>query len=194
MLNHPKTFLLAGISLLLAGCSGSVSPTEFANPQFDFGFVERVAVIPFENLTRDQNAGRRASRIMATELLASGALDVVEAGEVQAALAKRPGATYGRIAIPSKEDVLTLGQELNVQALILGTVAQSETLRSGRVGIPVVTIDARMVETETGTTVWAATHTEKGSSFSAKVLGTSGTPISETTRLCVRQLLKSLVE
>lgn len=190
-----STSILLGMAVaLVMGCSGNISPTEFANPRFDFGFVERVAVLPFENLTGDQNAGHRAARLMTTELLASGALDVVEAGEVQAALARRPGAVYGRVALPSKEDILSLGQELNVQALIMGTVTQSETLRSGRVGIPVVTIDARMVETETGSTVWAATHTEKGSTVSAKLLGTSGTPISETTRLCVRQLLQSLFE
>jgi len=193
-MKHSSSILLAPILLLLAGCSGNISPTEFANPGFDFGFVERVAVLPFENLTRDQNAGERVSRIMATELLATGSLDVVEAGEVQAALARRPGATYGRIALPSKEDIVSLGQELKVQALIMGSVTQSETLRSGRVSTPVVTIDARMVETETGTTVWAATNTEQGSTLGAKVLGTSGTPISETTRLCVRQLLQSLVE
>jgi len=193
-MKHSPLILLAPILLLLVGCSGNITPTEFANPGFDFGFVERVAVLPFENLTRDQNAGERASRLMATELLASGALDVVEAGEVRAALSRRPGATYGRIALPSIEDIVSLGQELNVQALIMGTVTQSETLRSGRVGIPVVTIDARMVEAETGTTVWAATHTETGKTLGAKVLGTSGTPISETTRLCVRQLLQSLFE
>ena len=51
-----------------------------------------------------------------------------------------------------------------------------------------------MVETETGATVWAATHTEKGGSASAKVLGTGGQPISKTTRVCIQKLLKTLVE
>ena len=77
---------------------------------------------------------------------------------------------------------------------MLGTVTQSEVIRSGTIGMPVVTLDLHMVETETGATIWASTHTEKGSSAGAKWLGTGGEPISETTRRCVQKLLKGLVE
>lgn len=76
----------------------------------------------------------------------------------------------------------------------MGTVTQSENLRSGNVPVPVVTLDLRMVETETGATVWAATHSEKGSTVSAKILGTGGQPIAETTRECVQQVLATLIE
>ena len=57
-----------------------------------------------------------------------------------------------------------------------------------------MTLDLRMVEVETGATVWAATHSEKGSSLSAKVLGTGGEPLAETTRRCVQEALATLVE
>lgn len=96
--------------------------------------------------------------------------------------------------MPNTEQVISLGQALGVQAIIMGTVTQSENLRSGSVLIPVVTIDMRMVEAETGATVWAATHSEKGGSVSAKVLGTGGQPMAETTRECVRQVLSTLIE
>ena len=182
--------LLSPLYLLIA-CSGQMKSTQFTNPRFDFGFVERVAVLPFENFTGDREAGYRATRFLVTELLATGAVDVVETGEVQAEVARQLGT---RNVVPNTDAVVALGQELDVQALILGAVTQSETLRSGRVGIPVVTLDVRMVEVETGATVWAATHTEKGGTFSAKVLGTSGQPISQTTRLCVREILRTLIE
>ena len=185
-----SSILLGSLSLLVA-CSGQMKSTQFSNSRFDFGFVERVAVLPFENFTADREAGYRATRFMVTELLASGAVDVVETGEVQAEVARQLGT---RNVVPNTDAVIALGQELEVQALILGAVTQSEILRSGRVGIPVVTLDVRMVEVETGATVWAATHTEKGGSFSAKVLGTSGQPISQTTRLCVREILRTLIE
>lgn len=183
---------LAGL-VLLAGCGGGMKITKFANPAFDFSFVERVAVLPFEDLSTDRQSGFRASRLMITELLASGAVDVVEPGEVRAALIKLPGAQAGRAISPSTDDIVSLGKFLGVQALILGTVTQSETFRSGAVAIPVVTLDVRMVEAESGATVWAATHTEKGGSVGARVLGTGGEPISETTRRCVRRLLRALV-
>jgi TolB-like protein len=168
--------------------------TKFSNPNFDFSFVEKTAVLPFENHTNDRQAGLRATRLTITEVLASGTVDVVEPGEVQAAVTKLTGVQPGRVAIPNTEQILTLGQVLGVQAVILGTVTQSEYLRSGAVTIPAVTLDLRMVETESGATVWAATHSEKGGSFSAKVLGTGGQPIAETTRKCVQQALATLIE
>lgn len=185
--------LLAGL-LCLAGCAGRIPATQFTNPKFDFSFVERVAVLPFENLSNDRQAGLRATRLMITELLASGAVDVVEPGEVETALAKLQIGQPGRSAQPSTEQILSLGKTLNVQAVIVGTVTQSETLRSGAVAIPVVTLDTHMVETETGATVWAATQSEKGGGAGARILGTGGEPISQTTRRCVQRLIETLVE
>lgn len=182
--------LLVLFAALCLGCTSTMSSTEFTHPNIDFAFVQRVAVLPFENLSGDQQAGLRATRLMITELLASGAVDVVEPGEVEGALVRLGGFTRQ----PSIEGIIELGKGLRVQALILGTVAQSEVLRSGAVGQPVVTLDAQMVETETGAIIWAATHTEKGSQVSARILGTGGESISETTRRCVNGLLDTLFD
>jgi len=179
--------LLAVVAL--AGCAGSMRPTRFTNPRIDFSFVERVAVLPFENFSSDPAAAARATRLMITELLATGAVDVVEPGEVSAAVAKYSG-RFGR---PSREQVVELGKTLGVQALIAGSVAQSEVLRSGSAGIPTVTLDAQMIEAEAGEIIWAATHTEKGSVMSARLLGNEGEPLSVTTRRCVRRLVETLV-
>jgi hypothetical protein len=125
-----------------------------------------------------------------TELLSSGAVDVVEPGEVQAALDQI--GTGGRTL--DTGDVIELGKMLNVQGVIQGAVTQSENLRSGTVVIPSVTLDVHMLETETGAAVWAATHTEKGGGLGAKLLGTSAEPISATTRRCVRIIVGTLVQ
>ena len=102
--------LLPGLGLL--GCGGSMKTTRFSNPNFDFSFVERVAVVPFDNQTNDRQAGLRATRLTITELLASGAVDVVEPGEVQAALIKITGGQINRGVSPSTEQVVSLGQAL----------------------------------------------------------------------------------
>ncbi len=186
----PLPLLLAAGVLLAAGCSGNPEPTRFTNPNFDFGFVTRVAVLPFQNLSSDRQAGARATRLMITELLATGALDVVEPGEVEAALGK-----FGtRVTDPSKEQVIALGEQLGVQALILGSVTQSDLVRSGGSTIPVVGLDVHMVEAETGAPVWAASAVAKGESFAARVLGTAGEPVSVTTRRAVRKALATLVK
>jgi TolB-like protein len=183
--------LMSILSISFVSCKSGLPPTEFANASFDFSFVQRVAVVPFDNLSSDSQAGDRATRLLITELLASGAVDVVEPGEVQAALRKLGG---GRITAPSAEQVIALGNALNIQGVVIGTVAQSEVMRFGSAMRPVVTLDAQMIETDTGATVWAATHTEKGSTLSARVLGTGGEPLGETTRRCVQTLLGTLLD
>jgi hypothetical protein len=186
---RPLVFVLMAAHLGTLGCAG-LRTTRFTNPRFDFAFVERVAVLPLENFATEKQAGLRATRMLITELLASGAVDVVEPGEVQAALDRLSGVNR---RTPSAEHVKELGKSLQVQAILLGSVTQSENLRSGTVSIPVVTLDIHMLETETATPVWAATHTERGAGLSAKLLGTGAEPISETTRRCVRQIVKTLV-
>lgn len=180
--------LLAVLTLL--GCSSSLPTTEFTNPRFDFGFIERLAVLPLEDLSGDPQAGVRATRILITELLASGAVDVVEPGELQAAAGR---IIRGRGA-PSTAEVIELGSELGIQAVMVGSVTQSEVIRSSTVGVPVVTLDLHLLETETGAVIWAATHTEKGSGAAAKWLGTGAEPISATTRKCAQRALESLFE
>jgi TolB-like protein len=182
------SLLLLAALLIGAGCA-SVGPTRFVNPSFNFSFVEKVAVLPLENLSSDSKAGERASRLIMTELLASGAVDVVEPGEVQGALNRHASGSL----TPTTEQIKQLGETLGVQAVVTGSVTQAELVRSGRVQIPVVTLDIHMVETETGSAVWAATHTEKGSGFGSQVLGTGGQAISETMRTCVRVLVQQLI-
>ena len=191
MIKHfQRRFALTLLAVLvLSGCSSNVATTEFTNPRFDFGFVERVAVLPLEDLSEDRQAGVRATRILITELLASGAVDVVEPGELRAAAERivRGGAA------PTTAEIIELGRALGVQAVMVGSVAQSEVIRTGTVAIPVVTLDLHLLETETGSAVWAATHTEKGSGAAAKFLGTSAEPLSATTRKCAQKALASLL-
>ncbi len=185
---------LAGVLLILAGTlvvpgCATVAPTKFVNPDYDFSYLQRVAVIPLDDLSQERDAGVRASRLLMTELLSTGAVDVVEPGEVSAALAKA-GVVGGQ---PTTEQVIALGNQLGVQAVITGAVTQAENQRRGAALVPVVTIDLHMVETETGQAVWAATHTETGSNAATRLLGSGGRAISETMRRCVRRLVDTLV-
>ncbi len=188
-MSRTKLPSLLALLALAAGACGGLRTTQFLHPDFNFAFVERVAVVPLENLSDDTQAATRATRLLVTELLASGAVEVVEPGEVRAALARIPGAD----PTPSSEQVVALGKALGVQAVVTGSVTQSENMRSGTVVVPVVTVDLHLVETESGQPVWAATESVRGGGAGAKLLGTGGEPISETTRRCVRRLVRRLV-
>ena len=67
--------------VFFVACSG-MKPTVFVNKQYNFNFLEKVAVVPFENLSTDQGAGARITHIFLTEMLAAESFDIAEPGEV----------------------------------------------------------------------------------------------------------------
>jgi hypothetical protein len=177
------------ILVMIAGCTGLQSTT-FLHDGYNFEYIEKVAVIPFENNSKDQGAGARSTRFFVTELLAAEAFDVIEPGEVLRVLSE-----HGliRTADLTNEQILSIGSELGVQALFLGAVGESSTQRSGTSSINTVTLTTRLVETETGATVWSATHSESGSGFWSSLFGTRQKSRSEVTRLCVSKSIRTLI-
>ena len=167
----------------LVACSG-MGPTTFLHPEYNFGYVERVAVLPFEDLTSDQGAGARATRFFVSELLAAEAFDVVEPGEVSRALMN---AGVINVRDMTQAQVVAVGQALGAQALFTGSVGESTSVRSGASSASVVTLTARMVETDTGVTVWSSTHTESGRSLWSSLFGTGQRSRSEVTRRAVEK-------
>jgi TolB-like protein len=174
----------------LAGCGGPPT-TRFVHPEFDFSFVENVAVVPFENLSKDQGMGARASRLFISELLAVEAFWVVEPGEVTLAVQDEG---YVRTAELTTEQIKSLGRELKVQGLFLGTVNESTTSRGGGQSQTVVSVVVRLVETETGATVWSASSSADSGTFWSSVLGTSHRSHTEVLRQSIRNCLETLLD
>lgn len=188
--SRKSNLLLAVATLSFAGCGG-MGPTTFFHREYDFGYVERVAVVPLENLSQDQGAGFRATRILVTELLASETFEILEPGEVARVLAKFGTTRTGELA---QDQLIAIGKELRAQGLILGSVDESATMRSGTSNVNVVTMSVRLVETDTGATVWSATHTEGGRGFWSTLLGTGEPSMGEVMRACIDEILGTLVD
>lgn len=187
-----KTRISVVLTLLFAlilgwGCSG---PSVFLDRAFDFGYIEKVAVIPLENLSQSQTAGRQATLILNTELLASETFSIVEPGET----AKVLGEVAPRSNQYDLDQVKEIGKRLGAQGLIFGTVSEISSARSGNASVPTVTVDLRMVETETGATVWAASATKGRPGLWASLFGLAGKSSSETMRDCIQDILKTLIK
>jgi curli biogenesis system outer membrane secretion channel CsgG len=180
--------LIALLTPFLWGCSG---PSVFLDRTYDFGFVERIAVIPFENLSQNQGAGRQATLIAVTELLASEAFAVIEPGETAKVLGEVSTSRTGTLDL---EQIKEVGKRLNAQGLVFGTVSETSTLRSGGMTVPTVTVDLRLVETETGSTVWSASNTEGRPGLFASLFGLGGKSSSETMRDCIHEALNTLIK
>ena len=182
--------LLLIILVSIIGCGG-MKPTIFLLYDYNFNYIERIAVIPFENLSKDKGADERVVRIFISELLAKDAFDIVEPGEVKKVLLKNSLSNTAEITL---EQAIAVGKELNVQAILLGTVNESSTTRSGTSSISVVTIVSRLVEVESGTTFWSTTITEGGDSFLSSLFGSRTKSMSEVTRKCVKKTINTLVQ
>ncbi len=183
------TVVLMMAAIGISGCGG-MRPTVFINDEYNFQFVERVVVVPFDNLSNDQGAANRATRVFIAKLLSEKAFDVVEPGEVSRVLEKFSTVRTSQL---TTEQITSLGKELRAQGIVLGTVTESSGTSSGGMNASTVTLVVRMVETETGATVWSATHTAGGRGFWSVLFGTGGKSQSEATRDCVDGIVKTLI-
>jgi polysaccharide biosynthesis protein PelC len=172
---------------LLAGCAGS--GVRYHNPLMDFGAVQRVAVLPFANLTREAAAGERVRDVFTTMLLATGAMYVIPPGEVFRGLSRSNPADPAR---PSPEDVKRLAGIVGVDAVITGVVREYGAVRSGQTAANVVSVSLQMIEAQTGTVVWTAETTKGGITVRDRLFGARGEPMNTVTQKAVDDLLDKL--
>lgn len=176
--------------LAAAGCR-STATTQYVHPNADIGAIRTVAVLPFENLTQERAAGDKVQKIFQTELLALGVFDVVEPGQVAKLLRTERVESVDTLG---PADLNRIGGELKAQGLFIGSVVDFADNRTGSTPAPEVTIQLRLVETESGVTVWSVSRTQSGATASARLFGIGGESLSEAARQLVRQELRTLVK
>lgn len=153
-------FLLSGI--LLPGClgMGGSSNNQFVHPQMDLAALQRVGVLPFQNFTPSGLVGEKITSMFCTELASTQTFEVVDLGVIQSFLRNnnlRPGAL-------TKGQLKKFYNAYKIDALMLGSVDEYEMVNIRGKQLPVVTITARLVDTQTGGLLWMATRTVSGQS------------------------------
>jgi hypothetical protein len=182
--------VLPGLALvLLSACAPGVTRTVFRDPNMDFGAIQAVGVMPFQNLSREGQAADRVRDVFINGLLSTGAVYVQPVGEVARAAARLE---VQSAATPSPEEVVKLGGALKIQAVITGVVREYGEVRSGSTAANLISISVQMVETQTGRTVWTATATEGGISVWDRLFGGGGQPMNDVTRHAVDDVIKKL--
>lgn len=190
-LAHFKKVILSAVVIFLVGCAPGSSLTYFHDPQMDFAAVRSVAVMPFENLSRDQLAGARVRDIFANSLLSTGALYVIPAGEVSRGIAR---AGILNPAVPSTEEIAKFVGIIKVDAVITGTVTEYGEVRSGNATANVVSMNVRMIETQSRRTVWTASATRGGINIWDRLFGGGGEPMNDVTMAAVNDVLDKLFQ
>jgi TolB-like protein len=119
----------------------------------------RVAILPFSNYTPTRDAPDRIGPMLAAELAKVPGVEVVDAGAVEAALAKEPWLLMDRVP-PDLVD--QIGSELRADAILVGSVLGYGYRDSGGDRIPQLSLSLRLVETPGGRLLWSAVHSRDG--------------------------------
>ena len=183
--------ILFGAVLLAAGCASSSPTTKYVHPNMDLGAVKRVAVLPFETLTQDHSSAEKVHKIFLTELLSLDAFEVVEPGQVTKVLRAEH---IDSMEALGPAELKRVGDALKAQGLFLGTVVDYAENRTGSTPSPDVTIQLRLVETQSGVTVWSASRSRSGATTSARLFGVGGQSLTEASRQLIKDELSTLVK
>lgn len=182
-----------GMAILLVlvstGCATTTSKVVYRDPNMDFGAIQNVAVMPFNNLTRENLAGERIRDVFMTMLQATGGVYVIPPGEVARGIARlnleRPGS-------PTPEEVTKFAKNVNADVVFTGTVKEYGEVRSGTSSANVVSLSLQMMEAQTGKVVWSVSSTQGGVTTSDRLFGGGGEPMNATTQKAVDDLLDKL--
>jgi len=139
------------------GCAGAPPKTQDARaiPRDH----PRAALLPLENLTTAADAGDVMTRIVWNELARSGAVELSDPGNVDAAL---EAMHIRAMASLTSDQIRILGDTLGVQYLFLGSVIESGKLQTAEGEVPSIGVALRMVGTETARVIWAGSHFRSG--------------------------------
>lgn len=183
-----RRFVAPLLVLLLAGCA---SDDVYFEPNMDFGSLQTVAVLPFQNLSGADRAGERVRNTFISMLLATGSVYVLPPGEVARGLGK---ITRVQASGPSTEQIKQLGGILGVDALITGVLKEYGSVRSGATSANVISLSLQMVEVGDGLVVWSASSTKGGVTMRDRLLGGGGEPMDSVSVRAVNELLDKLFQ
>jgi len=177
-------------ALALQGCAARrAAEVTYHDPDMDFGLIQHIAVMPFENLAGNRTAGDAVREVFMTMMQATGAAYVLPPGEV--------GRGISRLALkspatPTAEEAVQLANIVGADVVITGTVLEYGELRTSGSAANVVSIGVRMLEGQTGKVVWSASASRGGVSAADRFFGGGGRPMDEVTREAVARLLDQL--
>lgn len=178
------------IALLCAACGTTTHQTRFMHANADLGAIKSVAVLPFDTLAQDRNSGDKVQKIFYLELLSLNVFDVSEPGQVTKVV--RGGGTTIDALGPAEYQ--KIGKDLGVDGLFVGSVVDFAEGRSGSTPTPEITIQLRLIETHSGTTIWSVGQTRSGAGMSTRLFGVGGESLSEAARRVVRRELGTLLK
>ena len=155
----------------------------------DFSAIKTVAVLPFQNLTGDENSANRATSTFQSMLLEGEAVYALPPGEVFRGVNKIGGNVQTGLSV---SQIKQLKGVLDVDAIFVGTLREYGTIRSGSASANVISLNMQLIETSEGQIVWSGSATRGGITIWDRLFGGGTEPMSGVTEAVVDDLLDKL--
>jgi hypothetical protein len=174
---------------LVAACSCAKQQVTYHDPRMDFGQIQTVAVLPFENLTTERAAADRVRDVFTTMLQATGGLYVLPPGEVNRGIQRT---AVESPSAPTAEEIVALASNVGVDSVVTGVLREYGSVRSGTSSANIISVSVQLFEAETGTIVWSGESTKGGISAANRFFGSGGKPMNAVTQEAIDDLLDQL--
>lgn len=183
--------LLFCMLLALAGCAATstAGPQVFLRPEFHPAYIRKVAVLPFEDNTKNPDIAANCRQVTITQILSSGLFDAVDQMQVDSVLmqeAVKQGEPINAMTLRR------LGQLLHVQAFLLGTLDEADQQQKGAASFLNMTLTLRLIDSESGLVLWQASGNDSGYSFWDRLFGVGGKDPYQVTVDLVQRLLATI--
>lgn len=169
--------------LVVFSCGG---PRTYMNSEADFGFYEKVGVLPFSNLSGDRNASEKVTASFVTELLIGGEVEMANMGDLLKSF--KTTVKDDRANLPEQltiEEGMTIGRDAGVQGLFVGAVREYGMVRVGTEEFPLVSLNIRFIDCQTGKVAWTYETTKRGGpKFPIFSFGETHTLGEMTSKVC----------
>jgi TolB-like protein len=139
----------------------ALCPSLFAAESAQPSQKVRIALFPFENLTDDKNAPIEIMPVLKSRLEKKG-LEIVDEDSLNKFLLKERVRSTGYV---SRDIAQKMGKELNVKAVLVGSITSYYPLKNPQVGVL-----ARLIDSSSGAILWANQASATGDDFT-KILG-----------------------
>jgi len=151
--------VLVAIAVAAASLTGCASNPQYFRSDLTLEEPATLAVMPLVNLSKYDEAGSVVMNSLLIQLLDKGFFQIVDPGLVDHAVLERRIRFTDRLPLETMKE---LGDSLNADYMLLGTVNEFDMITNRTETVPLVSLSLRIVRSETGTILWAATHTRRG--------------------------------
>lgn len=189
MMRNLKFIFLIIILFFLSFCAPVTKSqkTSYFNWDINLQNIRKIAILPFENYTRNEGLASTIREMVLAEVLSQNIFEVVDLSITDLVVFEEGLEKSLRM---DKGTIRRIGDRLGVQALLLGSLTHLEEIREGSYSYPVIGISLRLIDVKSGVIIWECKGVKNGYSLPARLFGLKSKSTVELAFELVKDMLK----